>query len=108
LRILVISPAAGLSNSALTLRKKHFVEIASPETRVELVKLNNGPASVEGSLDEYYAAPEILSRIIEAEKGGYDAVVVHCFGDPALHAARECVRIPVVGAGENLAASKAF
>jgi len=38
---------------------------------------------------------------MEAEKGGYDAVVDHCFGDPALHAARECVRIPVVGAGET-------
>jgi allantoin racemase len=97
----VISPAAGLSDSALSLRKQHLVEIASPETQIEMVKLNNGPASVEGTLDEYYAAPEILSRVIEAEKERYDAVVDHCFGDPAIHAARECVRIPVVGAGET-------
>lgn len=101
MKILVISPAAGLSDSAVELRKKHFVEIASPETRVDVVNLKNGPASVEGSFDEYYAAPEMLSRVMEAEKNGYDAVVDHCFGDPALHAARECVRIPVVGAGET-------
>jgi allantoin racemase len=79
LKILVISPAAGLSDSALSLRKQHLVEIASPETQIEVVKLNNGPASVEGTLDEYYAAPEILSRVIEAEKERYDAVVDHCF-----------------------------
>jgi allantoin racemase len=101
LKILVISPAAGLSNSALALRKRHFAEIASPETQVDVVKLDSGAASIEGSFDEYYAAPELLTRIVEAEKQGYDAVVDHCFGDPALHAARECVRIPVVGAGET-------
>ena len=101
MKILVISPAVGLSESALMLRKNHFVEIASPETQIDVVKLKNGPASVEGSLDECYAAPEILSRVMEAERDGYDAVVDHCFGDPAIHAARECVRIPVIGAGET-------
>lgn len=101
MRILVISPAAGLSDSALALRRQHFLEIASPETKVDVVKLKNGPASIEDSFDEYYAAPEILSRVMEAEKQGYDAVVDHCFGDPALHAARECTSIPVVGAGET-------
>ena len=85
----MISPAARLSDSAPALRRQHFTEIASPETQVDVVKLNNGPASIEDSLDEYYAAPEILSRVIEAEKQGYDAVVDHCFGDPALHAARD-------------------
>jgi len=100
LKILVISPITGVSDSTLALRRKHLVQIASPETQVEVVKLKNGPASIESSLDEYYAAPELLARVMEAEKQGYDAVVDHCFGDPALHAARECVRIPVVGAGE--------
>jgi allantoin racemase len=101
LRILVISPSVGLSEAAIELRRKHLRGIASTETQVDVVKLKEGPASVESTLDEYYAAPEILARIVEAEKEGYDAVVDHCFGDPALHAARECVRIPVLGAGES-------
>ncbi len=43
-------------------------------------------------------APYILQKVKWAEKNGYDAVVIDCFGDPALEAAREIVSIPVVGA----------
>ena len=44
---------------------------------------------------------EIIEKIIEAEKEGYDAAVVHCFLDPGIREAREIVNIPVIGPGES-------
>lgn len=44
---------------------------------------------------------QIVEKVLEAEKEGYDAVVVHCFMDPAVHEARVAVDIPVIGPGES-------
>ncbi|RLF98803.1 hydrogenase expression protein HupH, partial [Thermococci archaeon] len=41
-----------------------------------------------------------LNKTIEAEKKGCDGVIIDCFGDPAVKAAREIVDIPVLGAAE--------
>jgi allantoin racemase len=35
-----------------------------------------------------------------AERDGFDAVIIHCFIDPGLRAARDRVSIPVIGPGE--------
>jgi hypothetical protein len=71
-------------------------------SRIELsqTRLEYGPVSIESDFDDVLASPYIVGRAIEAEQEGCDAVVIDCFGDPALHAAREAVRIPVIGAGE--------
>lgn len=50
---------------------------------------------------EFLNSKEILQNIINAEKDGYDAVVLHCFLDPVLDEAREIVDIPVVGMAES-------
>ena len=44
---------------------------------------------------------EMIEKIIEAEREGYDAAVVHCFLDPGMREAREVVNIPVFGPGES-------
>jgi len=51
-------------------------------------------------VDEAYAIPEMLELVKKAESDGYDAVVIACFSDPGLEAAKELVNIPVVGIGE--------
>jgi allantoin racemase len=66
--------------------------------RLEVEGLEKGTASIESLYDEYVNAPYILEKVKEAEERGFDAVVIDCFGDPALEAARELVEIPVVGA----------
>jgi allantoin racemase len=71
-----------------------------PGTTVVTEHLDHGPASIEGEYDEILASPEILFRIKRAEKEGFDAVFVDCFADPAVRAARECVKIPVFGGFE--------
>jgi allantoin racemase len=43
----------------------------------------------------------MVEAVQQAERDGFDAVITGCFGDPGLDAARELVRIPVVGLGES-------
>ena len=47
------------------------------------------------------ADSEILYMIIQAERDGFDGVVIACYHDPSLLAARQAVDIPVVGFGES-------
>lgn len=74
---------------------------AFPGTTVSVVDVPEGPASIESSYEELMAVPATLEGVREAEKKGVDAVIIGCFGDPGLEAARELVTIPVVGPGET-------
>ena len=74
-------------------------KVASPTTELVIRALDRGPTSIESVCAEYKAGPHIFSRVLEAAKEGFDAVVISCVGDPALHACRELVEIPIVGAG---------
>jgi len=80
--------------------KKLFSEVVGPQHSVSVVFIDQGPASVENEFDEALAAPATIARVCEAERDGFAAAVIDCFGDPGVKAARELVDIPVVGAGE--------
>ncbi|MFX0124092.1 MAG: aspartate/glutamate racemase family protein [Candidatus Hodarchaeota archaeon] len=73
---------------------------ARSDTKISVTSLEKGPASIESMYDEQIASPWILKKVRKAEKDKFDAVVIDCMGDPALHAAREITEIPVVGPGE--------
>lgn len=80
---------------------------ASPGTRVELhfpeelpganVIADHVQRQVVPALDHQLRAPGVIRRIVWAEQHGYDAVVQSNTFDPAVDAARQAVRIPVVG-----------
>jgi Asp/Glu/hydantoin racemase len=44
---------------------------------------------------------EILKSMIQAEKEGFDAVISACWFDPGIEAAKQLLRIPVVGSAES-------
>jgi len=71
-----------------------------PGTEIVTRVLTHGPVSIESEYDEAYAVPEVVFMCVEAEKEGFDAVFVDCFGDPGVRAARERVKIPVFGGFE--------
>lgn len=71
-----------------------------PGVVVERLSLTFGTASIESRWDDAFAAPGIIDAATRAEAAGADAVVVNCMEDPAVDAAREVVRIPVVGPAE--------
>lgn len=97
-RILVINPNTNPKNTkviadALSAYKK-------PDLEVNVVNPDKGPLGLESYYHNYLAAVQVHKIVAEAEKNGYDGVVIAAFGDPGLDAAKEIANIPVVGITE--------
>ena len=69
-------------------------------TEVLAVQPTFGPVSIEGHYDEAIAAAGVAERVRTLAAAGADAVVIACFGDPGLDAAREALDVPVLGIAE--------
>lgn len=91
---IVIPIISDIFNEEIIKEAKQFV---SPDTEIDVQHLDKGTASIESVYDEALAAPDIISKVVQAEKDGFQGVFVDCFGDPGVDAAREMVSIPVVG-----------
>ena len=70
---------------------------AAPDTEIDVQHLDRGTVSIECLYDGMLASPDIVEKAVQAEKDGFDAVFVDCFGDFGVEAAREMVSIPVTG-----------
>lgn len=76
-----------------------FSDAVGPETSVDVVSFDRpGPTHLEYSSYEALVAPDLLGTVRWAEESGYDALVVGCFYDPFLRAAREIANRMVVTA----------
>lgn len=80
---------------------KHLGHLQNSQITLSHSYLDKGPVSIESDYDEYFAAPGLVSRAIEAEKAGASAIVINCMRDPALTAVQEAVTIPVLGCGQT-------
>jgi allantoin racemase len=98
LRILVISPV--VSQQLLKGYYEYFQGVADPTTEVELVGVERGPTSIETFHDAVYAGPEIL-RLVRERHETVDAIMINCFADPAVDAAREITDKVVLGPAET-------
>lgn len=68
---------------------------------VEVRSLRQGPLDLEYQLYVSLIGPEVMRITAQAEQEGFDAVVIGCFFDPHLEAAKELSRgIPVIGPAE--------
>ena len=97
-KIMVLHPMLESAESENTLEffaGVEDVEVVSLTKREGVVGL--GRNRKEAALN----ASDVLLKVKEAEKTGYKAVVFSCWGDPNLYAAREAVRIPVIGPMET-------
>lgn len=74
--------------------------VAAPGTEIVAATPSFGPASIEGHYDEAIAAVGVLEQLRAAGPQGIDGVVIACFGDPGLDAAREATSAPVIGTAE--------
>lgn len=98
MKICVINPNTSLD---MTLHiEKELKKIAGDETQLQVICPDKGPITLECAVDEAYAIPEMLKLVKKAETDGVDGVVIACFSDPGLEAAKELVKIPVIGIGE--------
>jgi allantoin racemase len=98
MRILVINPNASVEMTRLI--QQQSCAIARPDVDVDVVNPAGAPPAIESALDEAVAVPPMLEIVRSAESDGYHAVVIACFSDPGLDAARELTAIPVVGIQE--------
>jgi len=80
---------------------EHAAALGDKDTEVSVSILDHGPETIEGVFDEAFAVPDTISKIMQAEQEGCDAVVIDCMGDPGLAAAREAVSIPVLGPAQS-------
>jgi allantoin racemase len=79
-------------------------EVAAAGTEILAVNPSFGPASIESHYDDVFAAAGVAEQVRLAGHApgsmAPDAVVIACFGDPGLDAAREATGAPVLGIAE--------
>ncbi len=99
MRILVINP-----NTSQTMTdhiRNALDEVKRSDTELTVTCPDRGPETIESAYDEAFAIPPTLDLVKKANEEGYDAVILACFSDPGLEAAREVSVIPVIGIEES-------
>jgi allantoin racemase len=97
MRILVINP--NTSEEMTRDIDREARQYARVDTEIETVCPSWGPRSIEGHYEEELAAVAML-EVIKDRAAEFDGVVIACYGDPGLAAAREISPVPVVGIAE--------
>jgi allantoin racemase len=98
MRILIISPVTG--ETLLKGDREYFQGLADPGTDLDVIGIEKGPKSIETFHDVVYAGPDIL-RIVRERQGEADAIMINCFADPSIDAAREITDKVVLGPAET-------
>ena len=99
MKILVINP-----NTSQTMTDHIRVALEAvkrSDTELTVTCPDRGPETIESAYDEAFAIPPTLGLVKKANEEGYDAVILACFSDPGLEAAREVSAIPVIGIEES-------
>ncbi len=96
MRIHVVNPNTTVSMT----QKIGAAARAAASPGVEIVATNPayGPESIEGYYDEVFSIPGLIEEIRAG--AGADAIVIACFDDTGLEAARCATDVPVIGIGE--------
>ncbi len=98
MKILVINPN---TSQSMTDHIRHELErIKRPDTELTVVCPDKGPETIESAYDEAFAIPPTLELVKKANQQRYHAVILACFSDPGLEAAKEISKVPVIGIEE--------
>jgi allantoin racemase len=81
-------------------RRRAFLQAkAAPGTEVLVWSNTTAPPSIESAYDAARSVPALLDLVHRAESDGVDGVIIGCFSDPGIEAAREIATVPVIGPG---------
>jgi len=81
-------------------------KVLRPDTQVEIRSVKPGLKG-DNAMDFDNVYYDLLNKrqvadvVVQAEREGFDAAVVGCFGDTGVKEARAVVEMPVIGAGET-------
>lgn len=96
--IYLINPLTDKGFEQMTMRE--IEPLVTADIQLRVVSIDKGPASIECRYDEVIAAPYLVKKVKEVTDKA-DAIVVNCFGDVGVEAAREVTRVPVIGPGST-------
>lgn len=97
MKLLVLNPNTSAAMTAQIAAAARSV--AAPGTEIVATQPDFGAPSIEGHYDDAFAAAGVAQQV-RLHGGAVDGVVVACFGDPGLDAAREATAAPVLGIAE--------
>ena len=98
MKILVINPNTSETNRQVIVDV--LTPFHEPNLEIDVVNAQKGPEGITTWAHKQIQGTEILPMITKAEEDGYDGVVIACFGDPGIEAAKELSNIPVIGIAE--------
>jgi len=96
-RILVLEPIEW--SAEVDTDGPYLDTVREPDTEIEVAWVD-GLKAIEGCVDEARCAPLVVD-VVQERAARVDAIMINCFADPGLRAAREIARVPVVGAAES-------
>jgi len=99
MKILVINPNS--SKHMTDHIRAEILRIKRADTEVTVAANAGAPEAIESARDVALAVPPLLEQVKQANEEGYDAVILACFSDPGLQAAREISDILVLGIEET-------
>ena len=99
MKILIINPN---TSAGITDRIRDVAEAARrSDCQVTVVHPAHGPVTIESSYDEAYAVAPMIELVRQGNEQGYDAIVLACFCDVGVEAAKEISSIPVLSMEET-------
>ena len=75
--------------------------VGRPGTEIVVEHLERGLSFIRHAYFQMMLVPDIVERIIQAEREGFDGATVACAFDPGIKEAREVVNIPVAGEAQS-------
>lgn len=97
-RLAVVIPGI-LTPEDLAKKVAHMKKFVSPKTEIKAFLFSGHTRSIIVGGDVSLLAGETMAIAIEAEKQGFEALVIHGICDFGIEAARGAVAIPVIGLG---------
>jgi len=98
MRIKIINPN---TSQSMTDKIRSVAEgVKRDDCQVEVTCPERGPITIESSYDEAYAVAPTIDLVREANEDGFDAIILACFCEVGVEAAREVSTIPVLGLEE--------
>lgn len=95
--IVLINPN---STSSMTNAMLRTARETVPGASFEGWTSHDGPPAIQGRADGDAATPPLLTLVQKASDAGATAIIIGCFDDTGLDAARAIARCPVIGIGQ--------
>ena len=95
--IVIINPNSTQSMTDAMVKTAHK---AAPEAHVVGWTSKEGPPAIQGEADGDVAIPPLLELVQKANAANVKAIIIGCFDDTGLSAARALANCPVIGIGQ--------